>query len=610
MKIKNILKSIIFLSIIGLFVACGDSGSSSKDDNKPVVSKRAGVNEVIIHMGADPDRLNRVTSTSAVSSEVETYIFESLIGQDPVTLEYFPYLTKERAKKEEIEIDFFGEKSQGLKFSYEIKEAAKFNDGTPITGYDVAFYLKVIKNPKVDCEAQRPYFESIIDIVVDKAKPKKFDVIYKDKYFMAESSSDGLIALPRNVYDKDGLMEGFTLRELSNPANQEKLMNNKAINEFANKYNSEKYSRDIVEGSGPYTFKSWVTGERIILERNKNWWAKDLVGKEKGFFNYPEKIIFEIIVDNTTAKTAQKDEGLDVMKHSSKDYVELKDNKEFLKLFKFEMPISPSYGYIGLNTKKPQLADKRVRQALSMAVDYQTVKDVFLYGLASRTVSPIHPNKPYYNNDIVPYPYDLEKASALLDEAGWIDSDGDGIRDKEVDGEQLDMHLEFEYTSGSQYGENLALLLKKTFASIGIELEVVSKEWTVFLEDTKSHNYDMVTLGWVMGSGLSDMKQIWHTESYNGGSNYVGFGNAYTDKIIDDIRYELDETKRNKLYMEIQEIIHDEAPYIFMFTGKYKIAMHRRFDDAHGYGVRPGYEVSRFKLNPTWGASVAKPTAE
>ena len=607
MQIKNVVKSIFFVSTMGLFIACGGSGAT---DSTIVKSKRAGINEVIIQMGSNPDKLNIVTATSAVASEVQAYLFETLIGQDPKTLEYTPYIAKALPVMEAVAIDFFGEKSEGLKYSFEIRDNANFNDGTPITGHDFAFYVKAVKNPKVDCENLRPYFESIIDVEVDAQNPKKMSVVLKDKYFLAESIAGGLYALQRSEYDPEGLMKDFSIRDLSNPKNLESLMGNKKINGFAKLFNSETFSRDKILASGPYTFKSWSTGERVVLDKNANWWAKDLVGVEKGFNNYPDKITFEIIVDATTAKTAQKDEGLDLMKHLSKDYLDLKDDKEFLKKFKFETPVSPSYGYIGLNTKKPQLADKRVRQALSMAIDYQTIRDVFMYGLAERTVSPIHPNKPYYNNDIEPYPYDLEKAAALLDEAGWIDTDDDNIRDKEVDGDELSLILEFEYTSGSTTGENMALLIKKDFSKIGIEVEIVAKEWTVFLEDTKSHNFDMVSLGWVMGSGLSDMKQIWHTESFNGGSNYVGFGNAYTDKLIESIRFELDEEKRNKMYMEIQEIIHEEAPYIFMFTGRSKIAIHKRFENAEGYAVRPGYEASRFKINKSFGASVSMPSAE
>lgn len=601
MQIKNILKSILFCTTMGLFVACGGGDTESKSGT--VESKRAGINEVIIQISSNPDKLNIVTATSAVASEVQAFLFETLITQDPKTLEYLPYIAKALPVEEAVTVDAFGTESEGLKYSFEIRDEAKFDDGSPITGNDFAFYVKAVKNPKVDCENLRPYFESIIDVIVDAENPKKLSVVLKDKYFLAESIAGGLYALQESKYDTDGFMKDFTIRQLTNPENLASLSADKKINDFAKKFNSEEFARDVILGSGPYTFQSWATGERIVLNKNENWWAKDLVEKESQFNNHPDKVTFEIIVDPTTAKTAQKDEGVDLMKHTSKDYIDLKEDKKFLEKFKFETPIAPSYSYIGLNTKRPKLADKRVRQALSMAIDYATVKEVFLYGLAERTVSPIHPNKTYYNKNITPYPYDLEKASALLDEAGWVDSDEDGIRDKDIDGENIPLSLEFEYTSGSTYGENLASLVMNTFAKIGIKVELVAKEWTVFLEDTKSHNYDMVALGWVMGSGLSDMKQIWHTESYNGGSNYVGFGNAYTDKLIEDIRFELDAEKRDKMYMEIQEIIHEEAPYIFMFTGFSKIAIHRRFDNAEGYAVRPGYDATRFKLNPSFGAA-------
>lgn len=605
MQIKNNIKLLLFITVAGFLFSCGDSENTSTTETSK--SKRVGVNEVIVHLEADPDRLNLVTATSSGASRVQAYIFEALTTRDRETLTPMPYLAKELGVMEEITFDVFGEQKEGLKYTYEIREEAKWNDGTPITGHDAAFYVKCIKNPKVDCESSRPYYEAIVDVEVDKANPKKLSIYFQDKYFLAESLS-GLSVLQRSVYDPEGLMENISVKELSNKANLAKLMENKNINKFAKQFNSEEFSRDVIVGSGPYIFKSWVTGERIILEKNENWWAKDLVGQAKQFTNYPDKIVFEIIVDNTTAVTAQKDEGIDLMAHASKDYIKLKEDKTFLQNYKFELPVSPSYSYIGLNTKNPKLADKRVRQALSMAFDYETFNKVFLYGMSERTVSPIHPMKNYYNKDIVPYPYDLQKASALLEEAGWIDEDGDGTREKEIDGETIPFTLEFKYSGGSKVAENMGLMLKKIYSQLGIQLELSQKEWTVFLEDVKSHNFEMVTMAWVMGPDLSDMKQIWHTDSYNGGSNYVGFGNAYTDKLIEDIRYELDEEKRNKMYYEIQEIIHDEAPYIFLFTGKAKLAIHKRFDNAKGYAVRPGYDISQFQLNPQWGA--AKATAE
>lgn len=602
MKIKNILKSLFLVSAIGLITSCGGGDGEHSASS----SKRAGVNEVIVHMGADPDRLNQITATSSVATEIQNYLFEALITTNMETLEFEPILAKDLGKMEEVTFEFDGEEKNGLTYAYEIRDEANWNDGTPITGHDLAFYVKAMKNPKVDNENIRPYYEAIVDVEVDAENPKKLKVWFQDKYFLAESLS-GIIALQKSEYDPEGLMDKFTVRDLAVSDAATKYGDDENINKFAKMFNSEEYSRDKILGSGPYTFKSWVTGERIILEKNQNWWGKELVGKEYGFYNEPDKITFEIIVDPTTATTAQKDEAIDIMKHSSKDYVDLKENKSFLSKYKFETPIAPQYSYIGLNTKSQKLADKRVRQALSMAFDYETFKKIYLYGLAERTVSPIHPLKDYYNKNITPYPFDLEAASALLTEAGWVDTDGDGVREKEIEGVDVPLSLEFKYSSGSATAENMALMFKTSLSKIGVNLEISQKEWTVFLEDVKSHNFDMVTMAWVMGSGLSDMKQIWHTSSYNGGSNYVGFGNAETDKIIDAIRYENDEAKRNEMYAEIQEIIHEEAPYIFLFTGKSKIAFHKRFDNANGYNVRPGYNAAELKLNSSWGA---KPVAE
>lgn len=601
MKIKNIFTSLFLLAILGLATSCG--GDSKSTSGK---SKRAGINEVVIHLSSDPDRLNFVTGTSADASKVKDYIFEALISTDLETLEFFPLLAKSLSEPEEVSFMFDGKMVEGLKFEYEIRDEANWNDGTPITGHDAAFFVKTIKNPKVDCESQRPYYEAIVDVKVDAANPKKLSVWFKDKYFMAEELS-GLVALQKSLYDPEGLMDGFTIGELSAANAASKFGSDVNINKFATRFNSEEFSREKIYGSGPYVFESWVTGERIILKRNENWWAKDLVGKEKNFSNYPERIIYEIIVDDNTALTAQKDESIDIMEQRSKDYIKLIEDKSFLNKYKFELPIDASYSYIGLNTKNPKLSDKRVRQALSMSFDYDTYLKVYAYGLAERTVSPIHPLKEYYNKDITPYPFDLDKASALLEEAGWIDADGDGVREKEIEGEDVPLVLEFKHASGSTGAENMSLMWKESLAKIGVQLKITSKEWTVFLEDIKSHNFQISTAGWSMGPGLSDMKQIWHTESYNGGSNYVGFGNAETDKLIDAIRYENDEEARNEMYYKIQEIIHDEAPYIFLFTAKRKLAIHKRFDNAKGYNTRPGYNATEFKLNTSWGV---KPTAE
>ena len=607
LKTSKLSKLLFFATVASLFFACtGGSGKGSSDG--PVISKKAGKNEVYVHLSSDLDKINPITSTSANASLVERFLFYNLLESDPNTLGLTNVVAVARPTIEAIEREVFGEMVNGLAISYEIRPEATWDDGTPITAYDYEFALKVIKNPKVDCESLRPYLEFIFDIEIDENNPKKFTIFTKDQYILSESVSSGYL-YPKHIYDPEGLMDKFSLNELSNPANFGELSGDLDIIKFAEQFNSEKYSRnpEFVVGCGPYRLKEWTTGQRVVLEKKADWWGEPFVGVETRFDNYPDKIVYEIIVDNTTAVTAMKDESIDVMHYiPSKDYVDLKENEDFKALFNLHEPIAPSYSYIGLNNKSPKLEDKKVRQALSMALDYETIKKVISYDLAERTVGPVHPNKPHYNKDIPLYPYDLNQAKTLLDESGWLDKDGNGVREKEVDGKVIELNLEFLLPAGSESAENIALMLKNNMAKVGVNIDIVQKEWTVFLETVKAHEFEMSTMSWMMGPDLDDFKQIWHTDSYNGGSNYVGFGNAYTDELIDKIRYELDEKKRTAMYLEFQEILHEEAPYIFMFTPKNKMAFHRRFDNAKPYLLRPGHFENEFKLNPTFGAAAAQ----
>jgi peptide/nickel transport system substrate-binding protein len=598
LQTKNFYKILFTISLLALLSGC-TSGS--------LESKRVGVNDVYVHLSSDLDKINPIISTSANASLVERFIFDGMTTSDPTSLELIPTVAVSRATLEEMTMEVYGESKEGLAITYVIRPEAVWDDGTPITAKDYEFALKVIKNPKVDCPSLRPYFEFIFDIKIDPNDPKKFTIYTQDKYILSESASGGYL-YPKHLYDPEGYMDNFTIIELTDPANRERLGADLNIIKFAEMFNSEKYSRDpaFVNGSGPYKLKEWATGQRVVLEKKENWWGEQFVGKEAGFSNYPDKIVYEIIVDNTTAVTAMKDESIDIMKRiPSKDYVDLKENERFNALFNLHEPIDPSYGFIAFNLENPKLSDKRVRQAMSMALDYETLLKVIYYDLAVRAYSPVHPNKAHHNKSITPYPFDLNKAKALLDESGWIDADGNGVREKNIDGKVVEMKLEFLVPSGSEAGENTALMLKNNLAKLGIDIEIITKEFTVFIEETKAHDFELCTMAWSMGPDLDDFKQIWHTESINGGSNYTGFGNAYTDELIDKIRYEQDEAKRTAMYKEFQEIVHEEAPYIFLFTSFNKMAFHKRFDNAEPYLLRPGHFENEFKLNPNFSVAAS-----
>jgi peptide/nickel transport system substrate-binding protein len=112
----------------------------------------------------------------------------------------------------------------------------------------------------------------------------------------------------------------------------------------------------------------------------------------------------------------------------------------------------------------------------------------------------------------------------------------------------------------------------------------------------------MYVLGWVQEAILDDPKQLFHTDAYNGGSNYPGFGNAYTDVLIDDLRKEMNTEKRISMFRELQAIIHEEVPYILLFTPDNLVVVNKRYSNAKPYIARPGYEERELILKPYAGA--------
>ena len=222
--------------------------------------------------------------------------------------------------------------------------------------------------------------------------------------------------------------------------------------------------------------------------------------------------------------------------------------------------------------------------------------------MATRVVGPINANKPYYDKDLKMIPFDTKKAGQLLDEAGWKDTDGDGIRDKVINGQKTKLSLEIKYPSGSDVVEKVMTLYSESLKKAGIELIQAQREWTVFLQETKSHNFEMSYGAWIAAPTPDDPKQIWSTSSYDGGSNYVGFGDQKSDEVIEKIRNEMDETKRNEYYKQFQQMVYDAQPYIFIMSPLNRMAVHARFINAGAKIARPGYVETEFELDKTYGS--------
>jgi peptide/nickel transport system substrate-binding protein len=331
-------------------------------------------------------------------------------------------------------------------------------------------------------------------------------------------------------------------------------------------------------GSGPYIFEKWDVGRQVVLKRNDNYWGK----KPK-----IRQIIYRIITNLTATVQALRAGDIDYMRPMPDQFSELSRDNQFTDKFRCLSYWHPAVGYfyIGWNQQRPFFKDARVRLAMTHLVDREAIRT---YILKNPDVN--IPTGPFYvygrqaDPAIKPWPFDPNKAVQLLNEAGWTDHDGDGIRDK--DG----VKFSFRYMIGSglYLHEQIAKMVKDQAAKVGIEVSLDPYEWSVFVERLHSRDFDAVNLSWGGGGIQEDPYQIWHSSQIgNRGSNYVGFNNPQADAIIEEARRTLDENKRNELYHQFHRIIHEEQPYTFVYSRPEQRFLDKRFENVkiHKLGI-------------------------
>ena len=307
-----------------------------------------------------------------------------------------------------------------------------------------------------------------------------------------------------------------------------------------------------------------------MLRRNDNYWGR----KPK-----LKKIVFRVITNDKAAVQALRAGDIDyVHRPLPEQFNELCQDDTFTSRFKCLSYWNPGVGYfwIGWNEDRPFFSDRRVRLAMTCLVDRQTICSQLLKIPEARVpTGPFYIYGPQNDPNIKPWPYDPERAKQLLDEAGWIDTDGDGVRDK--DG--VPFRFKYMIVSGLDIHEQIAKLLKDEAAKVGIDVILDPYEGTVFFGRVHDRNFDAVSMAW--GGGLAgDPYQTWHSSQIgSGGSNYVGFKNAKADALIEQARQTLDRDKRNELYHQFHRILHEEQPYTFVYTRPIQEWLDKRFEN-------------------------------
>ncbi len=552
---------------------------------------------VNVRLADDPGKLNPLLSLNGYAEQVMGSIFMSLQEFDSGDYSLRPALARKAPIHRKIDT---GPLTGGIAYDFEILEAAKWDDGKPVLASDYVFSLKAMFNPEVAAAPYRSFFDFIDEVVIDEKNPKRFSVLTNKTYFLSEAAMSSISIYPQHIYDPESLLEAFSIPDLKNDSITK--TSKEILLKFANQFQSPLHSSDPkgIIGCGPYKLVEWESGQTIILQKKENWWGDKLAKEQPALIALPDEIRYKIIPDNAAALAALKGGQLDVVSEiNPQAFSELKQNTYVKKTFDLHTAPTLKFYYIALNGKRPWLNDSKVRRAIAHLTDVEQIIKSYLGGLVQRVTGPIHPSKPFYNHELPPIEFDIKKASQLLAEAGWTDSDGDGILDKNIKSRKEQLSLKYIYTSDNETGEAVGLLLKQAAERVGIRINVTGMEFSTAVKAYRGRDYDLAYFLWSKLPGPQDMKQLWHTSSdIPNGGNRTGFGDSSSDALIDSISTTLDEETRKDLYLRIQKRIYDDQPYVFLYAPLERIVINKKFK-ASTSALRPGFSIRQFHLQKT-----------
>ncbi len=467
---------------------------------------------------------------------------------------------------------------RGSVFTFHLRPGVRWHDGHPFDANDVAFSWRIYANPGVDCGERRSSFLKFVKVEVTDFLTVRFTAGHP--YYNALDTLGDMCILPAHLYD---------LADPDNVEGQKKRAADpawKPSDEIEAEYvNRNPHNREWV-GLGPYKLARW-TADGLEAVRYDGYFDPKNAG-------YVDEIRWRAIPGDEAAFQAALNGELDFYpRMSADDYFGSSTQATAFtdRLYKGYFYTS-DYWYVGWNLYRPQLADVRVRRALAMLFDFDEFKRTFYKGLAVQVTGPGSMYAPGYDRELTPLPFDPTKAKTLLDEAGWIDHDGDGVRDK--DSAPLEIELlaqpnnKVSTAFGAKFQENLA--------RVGVRLKITALEMAALVERRGKRDFDAVALAWSPPLE-SDPEQIWGSRAGAKevtSSNFVGFQDSAADELIGRGQRELDPGKRAAIWRELHRRIYELQPYLFCFNPPRKFAMNKKIRGFQSVPLSPNYVVRRW----------------
>jgi len=498
---RTLLSFLVVMAIIGFLYQNSISWLTNAGVAKPEKD------HLVIGTIGSPTLFNPYFSADSSSGQVEALLFNGLVTYD-ANLQPIPDL----AEGWEVSED-------GYNWTFHLKKGIRFHDGTELTSRDVVFSYNIPRSEGYS-GLRGSDFEKIKSIKAVDRYTVHFSLTEPYAPFLSTCT---FAILPAH------LLENIPIDELpKHPFNTKQPI-----------------------GTGPYRFVEWKDGQYVKLEAYQDYF-KSTPGIKQ--------LYFRIVPDQNAQLIQLQAGGIDWMGVPATD---LAIGRLFEKQGKIKLRSAPSlsYTYIGYNQKHELFQDVRVRQALTYAVDRKKIVDIVLEGQGQVAHTHGSPQSWAFSGDVPTFDYNPEKARQLLHEAGWKDSDGDGILDK--DGKKLSFVL--LTNQGNKIREMVAQIVQQQWAEVGVEMTPRMLEWSAFIHNyVEAKKFDAVLLGWSIGVD-PDPTAIWHSKESEKGLNFIGYHNPKVDQLLEENTRVMNTQTRKNILVQFQKIIAEEQPYTFLY---------------------------------------------
>lgn len=478
----------------------------------------------------DPALLNPILAADSASQAVTRMIFPALVRQDPVTGQF----GGEGAMAERWEVS-----PDGRTWTFYLRPGVTWSDGDPVDANDFKFTYDAIRTPAIDSPYQRlaAPIESI-----ELVNPLTVRVTFSEpRCDVLNSLRVGWMPSHRYAPDFSDVLDNF--------------------------FNLEP---DI--SAGPFLFQSWIPGDSVELRRNSRYWQGAPL---------MERMLFRIVPD--------RDERLNLLRSGELDEAAL-DPDQLISLLdapavKVASEPEDAYDFIAINLANPEapqrglndggafvpqdphplLADRTVREAMSHAVDYLGISEAIYLGQAYPLAANVLPIIPWaYDPALQPPAYNPDLARSLLEEDGWIDSNRDGIREKDI----RSLRLTLIVPESNAYYLRIAETVQDQLNAVGFDITVVPLADRAYASQLLGQGFDLALGGW-SGLGIDpDDHELWQaaTDRPGSGFNFTSYQNPRIETLLEQGTRgpACDPQTRAPVYREIQQILHDDMPYLFL----------------------------------------------